>query len=280
MQLFYIRSNSLSLLLAAVLVMALVGCPTPKDTSLTTLFSGGSTALKANVALEDIESLTVAITMISLDRAGSDSGEGEGEGEENKVVVFEGEMDVNIKELQGVSEILSSQEVPAGKYTKVRLSIANPRLVLVSDPQTEITDIQLTANSRLFVSEQFELPEDEPSLLILDFGGLHLVAQGNGGYTLTPQLQVTIDITSAASQVTGTITAVDETAGTVTIALEEGTIEIVLADAPIFLPEDSDTPNGTTADLTVGTEVDVTGTVAVDGTVTATQIVILSPAEG
>lgn len=249
----------------------------------------GVAAAKAEVPIEDIESLTVTITKIVLDRAGvaeDDEEDAEENGEENggkngdeapsKVVVFSGELEVNLLDLVGVSEVLSTAEVPAGKYTKIRLEISNPRLVLASDPETEITDIQLTANGRLFVSQQFEIPAGESVLLLLDFGGIHLVPLGNGGYVLTPQLQVTIEITSADVTATGVISALDTDNDTLTLELEDGSIEVDYSGAEIFLPPDTDTPTGQESDLAVGLTVQVQGTATVNGPVSASSIHILA----
>ena len=246
----------------------------------------GTVNAEGEVPIEDIESLTVTVTEIVLHRAsaGGDEEE-EGEEEENgdkiasNVVVFSGSLEVNLLDLVGVSEVLSTAEIPAGKYTKIRLSITDPRLVLKADPETVITDIHLTANDRLFVSEPFEIPAGESVLLLLDFGGIHLVPQGNGGYTLTPQLRVTITITSAEVTATGVISTLDTDNDVLTRQLEEGSIEVEYSGAVIFLPEDTDTPTGEESDLAAGQTIVVQGTATVGGTVTADAIHIL-PDEG
>ena len=221
------------------------------------------------VELGEIESLTLTVTEISLDY-----GE-EGDGEP-KIVVFSGEMDVDILDLMDVSAVLSCVEVPAGMYTKIRLSIENPRLILSSDPDTVITDIHLTANGRLFISEEFELPEDESYLLILYFESIHLVEEGNGSYVLTPQLRAEIDIEPAEATACGTIVDIDEETDTLTLALCEGSeIEVLYTDALIFLPGDIDTPTGTEDVLEVGLCVIMTGTLSAEGSLTADSIRII-----
>lgn len=269
-------SLSRSLVLAACTVLAVcvfAGCPWfGGKTTVTTLFTGA--ALKADVPAGDIESLTLTVTEISVDRGGDANTDDPDS--PSKVVVFSGEMEVNVKDLTGVSEVMSSAEIPAGTYTKIRMKISNPRLVLTADPETEITDIHLTANARLFVSEQFELPAGQNNLLILSFGGLHLVLQGNGSYTLTPQLDVTIDVESADVSLSGNVTAVYPETGEITVALDEGASQVICGDAPVYLPEDTDVPMGAFEDLVVGATVEVTGTIAIDGTVTADTIRIVT----
>ena len=165
----------------------LPGCPQPDpegQTSAITLFTVGESTKQGGgpVDLAEIQSLELTITEISLDYAGNASeGEADEEFEGSKITVFSGALEVDLLNLIDVSEIISEAEIPAGTYTKIRISIANPRLVLVSDPETVITDVHLTANNRLFVSETFELPEGQSSLIVLDLGGIALRQQGQGG---------------------------------------------------------------------------------------------------
>jgi len=166
--------------------------------------------------------------------------------------------------------------VPAGTYTQVRLSIENPRLVLSADTETELTNIQLTANGRLFVSETFELEGGESTLIVLDFGGIHLVQQGHGGFVLTPQLRAEINLVSAEALAQGTILSVDTAAETFVLGLADGELEVHYGAAVIFLPSDTDTPTGSEADLVAGVQVDVAGLLAVDGTLNAGTIYVLT----
>jgi hypothetical protein len=230
--------------------------------------------LGAPVPVGEIESLTVTVTEIALDPYVE-----EGEPDEPKIVIFSGAMDINVLDLTDVSEVLSCVDVPAGVYTKIRLSITNPRLVLTSDPATVITDIHLTANGHLFVSGEFELPEDEFYLIILHFTSLHLVELGNGAYVLTPQVRADVQIDPAVAFVCGTIVSVDKDTDTLVLALcsDEGSeIEVLYTDALIFLPGDTDTPTGTEDDLVEGASIRVRGTLWVDHVLTAESIRILS----
>ena len=229
--------------------------------------------LGAPVPVTEIESLTVTITEISLDRYVEDGGD-----DEPKIVIFSGAMDVNVLDLTEVSEVLSCVDVPADVYTKIRLSITNPRLVLKSDPLTVITDIHLTANGRLFVSEEFELPEGESYLIILHFTDLHLVERGNGGYVLTPQVRADIQIDPAEVCICGTIVSIDKDEDTLILGLcsDQGSeIEVLYTDALIYRAADTDTPTGTEDDLVEGICVRVRGTLWVDHVLAAETIRIL-----
>jgi len=259
---------------AGLVAFGLTGCPAAGPTRVVAAFtSDGNVAEslvkqvlagtdKADVPMADIASLTVTITEISLDASGSSE-------EEAKVVVFEGSTDVDLLDLQGVSEIISEAEVPPGTYTKIRLSIDNPRLVLAAEPEVTLTDIQLTANGRLFVSQTFEVPEGQTSLIILDFGGVKLVQQGNGGFTLTPQLDVSLTVTDADVTANGTVVSVDTEASSLVLSVGDGEISVDLSTAAIFLPTDTDTATGSIASLSAGLTVTVEGLLNVDGSITA-----------
>ena len=214
-------------------------------------------------------------------------GEGEGECEEceecacgddtQRIVVFTGEKDVDLRDLSGISEVISTAELPAGAYCKIRLSIENPRLALADDPETVLTNVQLTANGRLFVSGGFELPEGDSSLVLLDFESFHLVQAGNSGkYVLTPQLRATIQVQSAAAQATGAIAAVDTETSmlTINVADSDAMIDVDFSAAAIVL---ADSTPGTAADLVVDANVQVSGTLSVSGVITADTITLIAP---
>jgi hypothetical protein len=173
--------------------------------------------------------------------------------------------------------VLSEAQVAPGRYDQIRLEISNPRLVLKADPNTTITDdIQLTANGHLFVSGQFEVPEGGTQLLVLSFGGIHLVQTGNGKLVLTPQLRADLQVSDAAGLVVGTIGSVD--GDTLSVTLEDGsTVPVNFAAAVIYLPADTDTPTGTAADLTVGTGIEAQGLFGVDAILAAETIYVQPP---
>lgn len=273
-------------LLAGALVLAFAGCPRPNPQEtpakvfvlLTAGSQDASKMRKAAVPVEDIESLTVTVTKVSLVPAGDvEEPEGEGlaakGGNESHPVLFEGSMDVNILDLTDVSAVLSSSEVKPGTYAQIRLEIENPRLVLASDPETAITDIQLTANGRLFISGEFEIPEGENQLLVLSFGGIHLVETGSGKYVLTPQLRADLEVSDANAVAAGTIAEIDNAAGTMVVTLADGsTVDVTYVGAVVWLPGDTDAATGTEADVAVGVEVEVQGLLDVYGTLTAQNI--------
>ncbi|MBX7255962.1 MAG: DUF4382 domain-containing protein [Candidatus Hydrogenedentes bacterium] len=283
-----IAQRAASLIALSAVPLLILGCP-PKGTGksdITVLLSSSENKIasaivsalqaeKSVVDIYDIESFVVSVTEISLDHAGSSDDTKAGS---SKVVVFDGEQDVDLLDLtmSGLSSLIAVDSVPSGLYTKIRIEIDNPRLVLKSDPDTVIEDVHLTANSHLFISKSFELPEGQNSLIVLDFGGIHLIENGNGKYTLTPQLRADITVQSADVTLEGVIESVDMDADTLTLTSGGVTTTVNYAGAAVFLPADTDTPTGTEADLVAGLTVHVEGVLNPDSTVDASAIRIVS----
>lgn len=265
-----------------LLLFAMAGCPATqpvKEGTITALVTadspaaGGAAAAlasaltKADVPVEDIVSLKVTVTKIVLVQG---DGEQEEENSDDLVEVFNGSMEVDLINVEALARV----DVSAGTYNQIKISIENPRMTLVSNPEEELTNIHLTANSRLFITQQFEVPEGE-SLLLLDFDGAKIVELGNSDYNWTPQLHADLTFESAEVNSAGTIESIDETAQTFVLTLTEGTLVVDFSGASIYLPEDTDTPSGVPADLVVGAEVEVEGLLNLEGLVEATVIRIL-----
>lgn len=283
-----IRTCTFTIPVLIVTVLLLSGCPFASQTKAIFLVAGDNAPSAESLVIVEngelslgaIQSLKVTVTRISLDYAGSQAPVGEDTQavEGNLVVVFTGAKEVELRDLTEISEILSNAELQAGVYTKIRLTVDSPQLVLTADPSTVITDIQLTANSRLFVSESFELPAGQESLILLDFTGLHLVQTGEGKYVWTPQLRATISVIPAYALASGTITSVDTTAMTFVLHVQDATTDVVVdySNALIFLPTDTSTPSGTAASLVPETQVTVEGNLDVSGVLHADTIRILA----
>lgn len=278
-----------------------LGCPSSVGKSnVTVVLAGdaGFAAAKTRLDMESVESLTVTVTEIALEYCPALVAEGEGEGEGEvveesdeekcecayecgeelqRIVVFEGEKTVNLRDLSGISEVISTAELPAGYYVKIWLSIKDPQLILTDDPDTVLTNVQLTANGRLFACAGFELLEGDNSLVMLDFESFHLVQAGNSGkYVLTPHLRVTVQVQDAAVFVTGAIVAVDPQASILTldVANSDAAVDVDFSSAAVIL---ADATPGTPADLVVGANVQVTGTLSVSGLISADTVTLMAP---
>jgi plastocyanin len=191
------------------------------------------------------------------------------------VVLFSGAVDVDLMQLDELSEVLSSVVVPEGDYTKIRLAISNPRLTLTADPGNVHTNVQLTANGRLFVSESFEVVDGEDQFLVLVFQGLHLIEKGNGDFVLTPQLRADVETTGADVSATGAITGLDLANNSFVLELPEGDLTVTYDDdTQIFLATDEVNPTGTEDNLLDAT-IQVDGTLTVNGELAADTIFLL-----
>ncbi len=205
------------------------------------------------------------------------------DGDGERIVVFSGAADVDLVDPVALSEALTSAEVPAGDYCGIRLHIENPRLVLTSDPETVITNVHLTANGRLFVKERFTIEEGKEVLILVDFGGMHLVKAGNSGkYVLTPQLKVEIEIVDAAVSLEGEIVAIDETARVIQVQTATETLDVAIGDGTVISSDDdADDAADTGAqialvfeDLAVGQSVSIDGLLTVAGPINANVVAV------
>ncbi len=210
-------------------------------------------------------------------------GGGTGEGDGGHETVFEGSVDVNVLDLTELSEVLSSVDIPAGEYCRVVIRIANPRLVLKSDPNTVITNVHLTANGRLFIKDHFTLNEGDEVLIIVCFGSIHLVEAGNSGkYVLTPQLRADVHLVEANVQIEGTVESVNDDASIFTVRTENDEVFEVFADGEtvIHTDDDADDPIGgidvplAFTDLDVGQQVRVEGLLTVGGQIEANDVTV------
>lgn len=213
-----------------------------------------------------------AVGAVEVVEASAECTEAKGVGV-GQIVVFEGEERIDLMQLTELSTVLASVEIPSGTYTKIRLHIQDPEMVLTDETVFVSEDFQLTANGRLFISKTFELPDGQTSLLTLDFGGIHVVESGNSGkVVLTPQLRADITIEARDVTITGQITVVDGTLITVLSSLLEFLVDVSTATV-----SDSDGTALTTADLVVGQFVQVTALLQPEGPVVADSVLIIIP---
>ena len=162
------------LVLAAICAMAVLGTGCPIDDGggsgksapqLTTIISVGnqslssalvsSLSLKAGenpVPIEEIGSLVVTITEISVHHAGDDSGDGKDNGE--WIVLFPGDpadppLRIDLMDIGDLGRVLTVDELPAGKYTKIVMEIEDPELTLAGEDEPVDEEIKTTANGRI-----------------------------------------------------------------------------------------------------------------------------------
>jgi hypothetical protein len=119
--------------------------------------------------------------------------------------------------------------------------------------------VRLTANGRLFLRDRFALSGGADEIIVIDFGGVHLVETDSGAYVLTPQLQADVDVQTAEVEVTGEILSI--TPGTLSFVIDvEGEPFTILTDGETEFVDASENPIGF-ANLATGFIVEVRGVV-------------------
>lgn len=218
------------------------------------------------------------------DENGDDDGDDNGDnGNGGLVTVFTGSFDVELKDLSMLGQVLNELDIPAARYCKIRIRIENPRLVLASDPTTELNNVHLTANGRLFIQDRFELEPGEEVLIVINFGGLHLLDAGTSGmYVLTPQLRADIEATEAEVEIEGVIISKDDMAEIIEVRTPSDDVFEVIVTGMTNIFTDDDSDDGargvvtdfplTFADLAVDQNVEVEGTLMVGDQITADSI--------
>lgn len=244
-----------------------------------------------------INTLTLNVTKIEMHHAGDDAevppaadhiDEGEGtdeEGGQGWIVVYEDVdgMDIELVALDGITAVVDTVDLPAGRYTKIRIYYENPRLTLVGEEGTELTDIHITANGRMFISQTFTLEQGGATLIFIDFGGVHLTFNPvTGRYVLTPQLRVVLNLESAEVVIEGIITNKSDEA-TMMIQLDNSR-DVFGTESTLYWKEIVEEPGtmaleGGFVGLMLEDLVEVAGIAQQDGSVTADVIEVLLPPE-
>ncbi len=106
----------------------------------------------------------------SDDGEADDEGEDEDEDDSPFIVIFEGERDFNLLDLQnGRTELLVEAQIPAGVYTQVRLIVSEGQITL-NDETQRIFRLKVPSGSRsgIKLRTRFEVSADEETRLLLD----------------------------------------------------------------------------------------------------------------
>ena len=200
-----------SLLLAALLT----GCADDGGTS-----GGNGSAAAASGSLgifltdapsDDFDEINVTIEAVELI------------GAPGRVVVFRGSETIDLKDLENFSDLfLFADEVPAGRYNKIRLKVSRVELVRGDGGNVESIDSKLPANGKidLLPKHGFVILPGATLMIELDMDArrsIHVVGNGNGGYRFRPVVFVSVltDVTpSKLARIHGEIDAIDDEART------------------------------------------------------------------
>jgi len=128
----------------------------------------------------------------------------------------------------GIQQALTSDNIQAGKYTQIRLTIDKVEVGLNGQSPVEA---KLPSNE-LKIVRPFEISPDKTTALLLDFDANKMVTvAGNGKVNVKPTVKLTIQQPKAheIATVQGTIGAVDTANSNITI-LPAGNTESVILD--------------------------------------------------
>ena len=136
------------------------------------------------------------------------------------VLLMEEEVRTNLLELtNGVTEELADLEVPAGRYTEIRVFVKDAEVILTDGSRFDLT-VPSGASSgiKLKLRPGFEVEGGFPTDLLLDFDvsrsfvpqGNSMTLEGISGFTFNPVIKVSVDRESG-SLLGKVITLVEET---------------------------------------------------------------------
>jgi hypothetical protein len=189
---------------------------------------------------------------------------------------------LNLLDLDGINQILTTASVPADQYSKLRLEI---RDASVTWPDGTVEHVTIVANGKVDLNFQgtVEIVEGGSVTLQMDFSAedsLKLTETGSGRLILRPQIFVIAGMDAAdpdnppVDDLRGVVESVDADARTFELRTLSGShIVIVVTDDTVIVSHDDE---ATFEDIQPGLPVHVEGSLQADGTLVAT-VVHLAP---
>jgi len=187
-------------------------------------------------------------------------------------------VEIDLINLTVLSEVLSSADVPVGRYKGIRLTVANPRLFLAAAPTTEITDVQITGNGVLRIAKNFNVELNDDELIVLTLGTIHLVDTGSG-YVLTPQVRISDDDDDAEVRIEGDLVSINDAAQILVVRNASGTeFEVLVTGDTVILRDLSGSDSGsvpaTFAEFVAGQILEVEGMLSAANVIDALKVEI------
>ena len=202
------------------------------------------------------------------------------------ITVYVGLFTFDVMKPTDLSEVLSSRDLPSGRYCKIRLYVQNPRLLLDIDvtepidpenpPQYREDVVKLTANGRLFIGQHFELEPGEEEIIEIEFLGLHLVQSGSSepfDFVLTPQMRADVDVTESEIEQTFFFVSVDCATDTLVVENEEGEeFTVAIGAAAISDSNETELACEDLESLVTGDPLEIEGTLSLGNMIAATSV--------
>lgn len=186
---------------------------------------------------------------------------------------------LNLLELDGINQILAVASIPAGSYSKLRLSIRDASVTWIG--VTEPEPVTIVANGKVDLNLQgpVEIADGGATTIQLDFSAedsLKLTETGDGKLILRPQIFVTGGLTAdhpdnpPIDDVAGLIASVDaDTRSFVLRTFDGPRLTVIVTDATRLVSHDGE---ASFADLHPDLRVHVEGSLDAQGRLVATAV--------
>lgn len=215
----------------------------------------------------------VNLTLESIRLIGDDH-----EDSRDEVILLEESRAINLLALQNYSNLLSTNSVPVGSYSKIRLQVSQVELIKLNPDGTVYSSVlaKLPANGKIDLQPKgsFDVYAGAHLMVELDVDAnksIHIIETGNGEYNFRPVIFVSI--LGEDDKTSGTLTAIndgdsginDDSEITITVVNElfsgDVCVDVELADMFLLgIFGESITSNEISInDLRVGMSVDVYG---------------------
>lgn len=175
---------------AAISLMALVGCSDDNSTDPTNSTGEGQFTLKLIDSVGPYDEVNIEFIEVAVHRAGDDSTSG-------WMVVSTDTLTANLLEFtNGNYAMLADSSLAAGEYTQVRLLLTDNNTVVVDGVSHEL-EIPSGSTSGLKLNHPFVLEDGVTYAATLDFDAersIHMT--GNGTYKMSPVIRIIVDATS------------------------------------------------------------------------------------
>ncbi|MFP6582263.1 MAG: DUF4382 domain-containing protein [Candidatus Hydrogenedentota bacterium] len=186
---------------------------------------------------------------------------------------------VDLMDLNGMTRIIDTLDIHGGKYTK--MAIYYDHACIAVDGADPTDEVHITANGRMFVSQNFTLDAGGETLILIDFnvGDIHVTVNPSSDplrYVLTPQLRAIVNLTSALVEDEGEITDLSQEGDPKWIQLDGARDVYPTEDASYIIVIDefgaTMSLDGEFMGLNEGQFVRVEGICEIDGSITADYI--------
>ena len=270
-------------LAASLVVIALLtaGCPSlalssEEQVNLAVLFTASHLSALEDENFEnmrsvqqgEIESLVVTIDSIELEQITDDGG--------NTVPIITEPFEIDLFNLVGMAELLNVTDVLAGAYSSVMMSLSNPRLVLVADPEAVITNVQLSNDGHFTMAMDLIFEAGDVPSLVLGLSGMRMNELNDGTFAHMSDFQVTVEDDTASTMLVGIIQDLNQEDNTFSLNSGHMEMDVLYTDSVTFLPDDVEFPTGSEHDLINGALVVVLGTLSADHKLIAEVIIVRS----